>query len=141
MLNALRSGNPQLRRLMLALFACALFVRALVPAGWMPDASAGGLRIAICNGMQDGSTAAQALFTEALGKADAGKHDGKAASGDPACPFAGAGLALATPVLPELAAAPLLPEAGRVPFPASAVTIGRGLAAPPPPATGPPIRV
>lgn len=140
-LNAHRSGNPQLRRLMLALFACALFVRALVPAGWMPDASAGGLRFAICNGTAESSAAAQALFEQALGKADSSKQHDKAAPGNQPCAFAGTALALTTPDLPALAAAPQASEAVAPAIPAVTVAIGRGLAAPPPPATGPPVRV
>ena len=125
------------------LIGVALLVKALIPAGWMPSAEH-GFNIVICSeaGGTDASFAreAQRLFDAAIaGTASQtpdkdSDHPGKSAP----CTFAGlampwlgavdAGTKLPAPT----AVQPILPSA-------AAVAVGRGLAAPPPPQTGPPL--
>ena len=119
------------RALWALLFAGALLARLASPSGWMPEASATGAHLVPCDGM------APAMPRAMAGMAHHG-HDGKTSAADHPCAFAGVGLALAEPLPPPPLPAPS--PARVVPsFLHSAVTIGRGLAAPPPPATGPPL--
>jgi len=124
----LRRLSPLQRRLMLALFAWALLVRLLVPAGWMPAADAAGPHLVLC----DGGAAAMPAHDMGHGKAPM-HHQGPS---DHPCSFAGPVAAVETP----LAAVPLPQAAPRYAVAAvhRDVAIGRGLAAPPPPPTGPP---
>lgn len=111
------------------LIALALVVRALVPAGWMPVADGMGVRLALCPG--------QAPTAHAMPSMSHGPEHGGKGLPDHPCAFAALGLAAGT-VPPSLA---LLPRAVPVPAPIAQRdegAIGRGLAAPPPPATGPP---
>ncbi len=123
----LRRGNP-LAFMLLATLA----MRVAVPAGWMPVADGDGFtRIAICTGM-----GAQDVWLDAKGgvhKSDPGEQQ----RGESPCLFAGLGTALDVPqtFAPPLPLAAASDGARQSPF---AVAIGRGLAAPPPPATGPP---
>lgn len=116
------------RARLLTLLVAALVVRALVPTGWMPVATAEGVRLEQCAGQAPQPMA---------GMHHDHRDGGKQMPVDHPCAFAGLGLAVDTapppPVLPVKpgAAAPVAP-------PALAVAVGRGLAAPPPPATGPP---
>lgn len=121
------------RILMAMLLAVVLAGRLMVPTGWMPVASEGGIAIVLCSG--DGPAPA---WLDASGKLHKGKPDSSGHKAAESCPFA----ALASPV--DLARGPALD----VPLPPvvathggkpSAVSIGHGLAAPPPPATGPPL--
>jgi hypothetical protein len=120
----------QRHRLALAVvLAATLLMRALVPAGWMP-AIADGQLITICSGMGEAK-----LWIDANGNPVETPHD-KNPSGDRACAFAASlggfmaplALCLACPL--GIAAVDL---PGRL-----AVAVGLGLAAPPPPAIGPP---
>ena len=131
-MGALRNLTAIERRLLLALFACAMLVRGLIPDGWMPvQAASGGIAVEICSGLGH--------ETIVLPGHDA-QHDKAPAhdsSGDHPCAFAGAGLAGA----PAQFALLVPPLAGHftppLPF-AALAAVGRGLAAPPPPPTGPP---
>ena len=109
---------------MAVLLALALALRLLAPEGWMP-AAGGGLMLC------PGASAPMAM---------AGHHrDGReqpAHVADHPCAFAQAGTAAPPPVplaSPSIAVTPELVLALRL-----TVATGRGLAAPPPPATGPP---
>ncbi|MFN3520830.1 MAG: hypothetical protein ACK4YQ_01170 [Phenylobacterium sp.] len=128
----------ELRRTGLVLVALALFMRVLIPAGYMASASPGGPALVICTGegpLQVSVDPAQAAFEASLG------HDGKPAGPEPKsdhpCAFAGAAAPLTAPSLAE-APAPL----PAYPAPATVHAVhqrpGLGLAAPPPPTTGPP---
>ncbi|HEU4959514.1 MAG TPA: hypothetical protein VFT56_03830 [Sphingomonas sp.] len=131
-MHALRSLTVVQRRLLLALFACALVLRIAIPSGWMPVADAGGWRLTVCDGM--GPAAAMAAMPGMAHHQHAPPpHD----QGDHPCTFAGLALAVA---LPDLVPVPVVPAplAMAPPAVAGLVAIGRGLAAPPPPATGPP---
>ena len=114
----------------IALLALALLVRALVPTGWMPVATADGFGIVLCAG--------QAPVPHAMAGMHhgSGKQDGPAVPDHP-CAFAGLGLAADTAPPPlVLPMRPVAVVAAAVPV--LVVAVGQGLAAPPPPATGPP---
>ena len=128
------------------LLACALVLRILVPAGWMP-AHGHGLAIQICaDGSADApdpafAAAAQQRFEEAVGSALAGRHnpqgghDGKSQP----CVFSALALAWMGTDVGELAPPPPIIRAADTDT-ALSIAVGRGLAAPPPPSTGPPAR-
>lgn len=122
--------------------AVALLARAMVPAGWMPSA-AGGFAVQLClDGLVEGDAAdsfrirAQQQLDAAL--AGTGHRSDRSEQGQSgkACAFAAA--AMAGPE-PEIAAPPPPPAVIDIPTPAARnVRVGQGLAAPPPPARGPP---
>lgn len=118
----------------------AMIVRGLVPAGYMmaPSAQPGHLiDIVICHG--DGSEYTRAVLDLSTGKtidpskqptdSDAGKHS--------ACPFA----TTAHFPLPTASQKFVRPELANAPYRSflAGIVPGRGLAAPPPPARGPPL--
>jgi hypothetical protein len=136
MRKALRSGAKGPRAIALALLACALALRFLVPAGWMPVSDVRGFHLTLCSGAGPVEMPAMAMHHAMAGMAHHGpQHDPDMQ--DHSCPFAGLSLALAEPTLPAVAAGPAV-AAVTLPLRAFAVAIGRGLAAPPPPPTGPP---
>lgn len=154
MLDSIRSGRAMPRGLMLALLASALLLRILVPAGWMP-ASDGRFAIVPCSGSGElgapepspaahaghhgyGTHDAHASHASHAGQDKPGHHQHQQGQADHPCTFAGLGFAFAEPVLPAPPPPPALLMAAR-PLPALAVSVGRGLAAPPPPSTGPPL--
>lgn len=124
------------RRVALFLVACALVLRLLVPAGWMPQTNAAGIALAWCDDSDisggEAPAEARALLAKAVEK-PAPEH--KPAPDQP-CAFAAAAQPLAAvdfaplPPAPAIHAEPLRPALVAVP--------GRGLAAPPPRSTGPP---
>lgn len=125
------------------LVAAALLLRIAVPAGWMPASDAeGGMRITLCTGYGmvqawvDDEGKIHRSPPNARGAGNDGSKDGGKSAPDH-CPFTASALSLAqatTPDLPEIQPQPhVLPALERL------ETIpGRGLAAPPPPQTGPP---
>lgn len=126
------------------LLGCALMLRALVPMGWMPVADR-GFRIELCTGVPDSPAAiaaqreAEHMLAAAIGtsgKPSKDHHGGK--SPDQPCVFAGLGTPWASPASIVVPALATIPERA-VPAFSLAAAIGRGLAAPPPPATGPPL--
>ncbi|PXA85572.1 hypothetical protein DMC47_37085 [Nostoc sp. 3335mG] len=121
--------------LALAVLACAMALRLLVPEGWMPVSDAHGFRITMCSGSGPMEMAmVMPGMTTKHGHAD---HDQQPMQDHP-CTFAHLGLALAEPALPALALPPV-GNAEALALRSFAVAIGRGLAAPPPPSTGPPL--
>jgi hypothetical protein len=106
--------------LLMALVAMSL--RAAMPAGYMLSDSNGQVVVSLCNG---GS------MTLDLGKTEHGKQTHH----DAPCPYAAAAHAAAPPTD---AIAIALQSAAIVAATPRDVRPGRGLAAPPPPATGPP---
>lgn len=119
----------------MAMVVLALMARMLVPQGWMPSRAPGQV-ISICTGV-DGMTKA------ILGKdgtlkelPEGGEHE----TSENPCAFAGIAMGGA---LPDMAAARARLNAVSRELPAQtySVSIGRGLAAPPPPATGPPVLI
>jgi len=120
------------RHVPLALIAFAMLLRVIVPAGWMPTTGAdGAIRISICTGM-----GAETAYIDRDGKlhkeAPGGTHH------DPQpCGFGALALGLNGGPAPAL----LLPFVAATAVERGAfqtASIGQGLAAPPPPSTGPP---
>ncbi len=124
-----------------AVIACALLLRLLVPAGWMPVSDAQGVHLTPCSGSGPMTMAMGPMKPMARGQTVAGMThpmpgDQQGVPEHP-CAFANLGLALAEPEMPVM----MLPIAPAALVPAGLamlVSIGRGLAAPPPPPTGPP---
>jgi hypothetical protein len=129
--------NPWQRPALL-LIGCALLLRLAVPAGWMPQFGAGQVTLSWCadSGLSGpGALAeAKALLAKATGEKPDPAH--KSAPDHP-CAFAAA-----PQPLPAVDTAPLPPapamHAPRL-RPQLLVAPGRGLAAPPPHSTGPPL--
>lgn len=138
MLDAFRIRRGTAHLLVLAIVAGALFLRILVPQGWMPVETGGGWRITLCSGTgpmtmdMPGSTAS----------AMKGMHDGHGrqdgGSADHPCAYSSLAMALdePPPLILDLPR-PLIETWGAAT--GIEVAIGRGLAAPPPPSTGPPL--
>lgn len=121
-------GFPSWHRLALLLATLALVFRVAVPTGFMVGAGAAGPSIVICSG--------SGPMTMSLPGIPA-KNDGKTDKADHPCVFAAAHIA-APAAFPAsdaivLRAAPAAPLA-----PIGDLRPGLGLAAPPPPKTGPP---
>lgn len=110
-----------------------LVLRALIPSGWMPS-SVDGRWIVLCSAQ--GSTS---VWVDAAGKIHKDDVPGKSKADGP-CAFAGLGLGFD---LVQIAQPPppfwIVPALVVIAFPPSAV--GQGLAAPPPPKTGPPLLI
>lgn len=112
--------------------ACAIAARAFIPAGWMPSATAGQI-ISICSG--SGATTA---WLDANGKLHKSLPKSEKGQADAPCAFAGLVSAADVPPAHDvLALAPTYGEVAPVPF--VVTTPGRGLIAPPPFQTGPPL--
>jgi len=118
------------------LIAAALFARMLVPSGWMP---ASGFALEFCVEWSGGTSVfedeAERVLKAALGDGHGDEAQDRAS--DQPCAFGALASGCAGPVemaafVPSAPADPLL-AATLIPAP------GRGLAAPPPPATGPPL--
>lgn len=124
------------QRLALLVVGCALLLRMAVPAGWMPQVAGGHVTLSWCadSGFSGASALAEAkaLLADALAKPAA---DHKAP--DQPCAFAMAAQPLA-PAEP-VALPPQLPSVEPVRHSRLEPAPGRGLAAPPPLATGPPL--
>lgn len=129
-MRGLRTILTHNRGLAAMLVAMALCVRALVPAGYMIAPQARSIEVSIC---ADASGAAQKVSIPLGNKPDAQQdHPGKHS------PCAFAGLAMAATDAPLLGEA-LPPQAAAIaPFAAQVISVGQGLAAPPPHQTGPP---
>jgi hypothetical protein len=135
----MRSGSRSHKMLALAVLACALALRLLVPEGWMPVSDAHGFRLTLCSGsgpIDMPMASMPGMAPDMAAHHDKPGHDQPAA--EHSCPFANLGLALAEPVVPALTSPMTFAVEAIDPKPLS-VTIGRGLAAPPPPSTGPPL--
>lgn len=109
---------------MLALALLALGVRATVPPGYMFAPATSGLTVTLCGG--------ETMQVD-LGKQHA---PGQRNSDNGPCLFAAA--AHAAPAPNVVAPAAIAVAVIAAPHAPAAVRIGQGLAAPPPPATGPP---
>jgi hypothetical protein len=111
----------------LILALLALWMQVLVPAGFMVSTTGGDPSLVICTGHG------------AVDLSDRG-HSGKApqSKADAPCVFAGHGLGAATPERVRIAS-PAYAFAAPLAVTAEQVSPGNGLAAPPPPARGPPL--
>lgn len=118
------------RPVALLLLLTALLVRAVVPNGWMVAATPGGAVMALCSGRMPPPDAPRIAVPQAP------MPDEDARSDDQPCAFAALGPAdrpAAAPALP-----PVRPRSVAHARRVLHVAVGRGLAAPPPPARGPP---
>ena len=126
----IRTFSP-FRNLAAALIVLALALRVIIPSGFMPS-SERGFALTICTGMDT-----QTVWMDKSGKLH--KEDpskGKSVEHQP-CAFAGA--AMAADVLSADFQVAMAPVALAIPvFAKREVSVGAGLAAPPPPAIGPP---
>lgn len=126
----IRQLSP-LRKISAALIVLALAVRIVIPSGWMPS-SERGFALTICTGMD-----VQTIWMDSKGKLH--KDDpskGKSVEHSP-CAFAGDTVASANAHFDESAALPHIALAVSI-FARLSISVGTGLAAPPPPAIGPP---
>lgn len=114
----------------IGLLFAALLLRLLVPAGYMP-VEGRGFAVTLCTGM--GRVEA---WMDASGHIHKKKPDD--AKGEHPCIFAGHAAAIDMPRLPVATMAPMAAAQVVAGLPRWTVAIGRGLAAPPPPPTGPP---
>ncbi len=122
------------KRLAVFLIMLALAVRMAVPAGWMPSGEK-GFALTLCAG---GETSTVWIDTKGqIHKSDPSKGEGHNDAPHEPCAFAGVALAAGIPSAKTDEFTDGLPAAHAVAI-SSGVTIGQGLAAPPPPATGPP---
>ena len=127
-----RSPSAWPRRVTMIAAFLALALQLMFPAGFMAaePGQAHGLPIVICSAQ--GQTVADWTAPTA--------HDGQKkapAKSMAGCPFAGHAVASAPPV-PTILATPVVFDPAPTSARAHAVFPGRGLAAPPPPAIGPP---
>lgn len=124
-------------RLALAILAGAVLMRVLIPQGWMPVETADGWRITICTGMGPMRMEMPGAMASAMNAMHHGQPGHDQGGSDHPCAFAGFAMALDEPPLPMLDLPRFVAQAW-LPVIVATVGIGRGLAAPPPPATGPP---
>ena len=126
----IRASSP-FRNIAAALIVLALALRVIIPSGFMPS-SERGFALTICTGMDT-----QTVWMDKSGKLH--KEDpskGKSVEHQP-CAFAGA--AMAADVLSADFQVAMAPVALAIPvFAKREISVGAGLAAPPPPAIGPP---
>jgi len=121
----------------LMLLVCVLIARGVGADGWMPGTTAsGGFAIVACDGMQPDDAMPMAKGMAMPHGTSHHMPDKKPSSSHP-CAFAGIGLASAPPP-PVAIGVPLSPYTQIAPLAVAVIAPGRGLAAPPPPATGPP---
>lgn len=132
MFGGIRDGRLMPRPVALAILAAALLLRVLIPTGWMPaHAADGSFGITLCT-----PSGVSHAWVDAEGKIH-DKQPHKKSSADQPCAFAG--LAMAGDVPMAAIGLPLTVQAVASHHPLSfSVGIGHGLAAPPPPSTGPP---
>jgi hypothetical protein len=135
-----RSGTPMFKSMRssgstwaLPLILCALLVRMTVPAGWMPSVDGAGItHISLCTGA--GTQEAWIDSKGVIHKSDPAPTQ----HSDHPCVFSGLSAALDAPTLttidPPVSVAIVATTLAR-----AVASVGRGLAAPPPPATGPPV--
>ena len=131
----MRSARASRPRLIAAIaIAVAILFRLAVPTGWMPAADQAFLLVPCPD--QGVALPPRPAGHGAHATPDA-EHDHQGAGDKQPCPFAGAVMPFDLP--------PLGPDAAAAPAPVElalsrpgATSVGQGLAAPPPPSTGPP---
>ena len=132
MLGGIRTGRLMPRPIAMAILGAALLLRVLIPTGWMPaHAADGSIAITLCTpgGISHAWVDAEGTLHD--------KQPHQKSGADQPCAFAG--LAMTGDVPMAAIGLPATPSADRAdPVLPSNVSVGRGLAAPPPPSTGPP---
>jgi hypothetical protein len=117
---------------LLSIMVLALAVRMIIPTGWMPSMIAGKATITLCTG-----AGMVEVWVDADGKIHKDSPAKKSANDQP-CAFAGLSAAADASSYTELSLEPALPPQSVPVAVLTGVAIGLGLAAPPPPAIGPP---
>jgi hypothetical protein len=119
-------------RLLIAIALFAVAVRGLIPMGWMPTGER-GFAITICTGVDTHN-----VWLDSKGKLHKQDPSKKLAPDPEPCAFGALAMAavLSDISSSDIPAAKMAAALGCFDY---LVSIGRGLAAPPPPATGPPI--
>jgi hypothetical protein len=134
------------RHLATLILACALAVRVLIPAGFMLGQTASGApALVLCPGQNELPISAPAMHHDMAHMMPGGRvmatHDAGHQNHDPGtdrpCAFAAVGLAVDMLISAALLA-PAPPPAFAALLSHAPSDPGRGLAAPPPPSTGPP---
>jgi hypothetical protein len=121
-------------RFLLALALIAFAVRGLMPSGWMPTGEH-GFEITICAGVDT-----HKVWLDSKGKLHKQDPSKKALPDKEPCAFGA--LAMASDFSSQTSAKFIAARSATVALqPDHHVSIGRGLAAPPPPARGPPILI
>lgn len=140
MLKRRRHNRTGFARVIAILALVAIAARALVPAGYMVGPSERGqlVSIVLCSGHAAVLDLRAGRLIEP-GQTPADKQNGPDRASDAPCVFAAAAQ-LATPEAAPEAPAPLFVVVAQD-YQMRAITPGRGLAAPPPWATGPPLTV
>jgi hypothetical protein len=123
-----------MNRLLIAIALIAIAVRGLIPMGWMPTGER-GFAITICAGVDT-----HKVWLDSKGKLHKQDPSKKAAPDPEPCAFGAMAMAADLPAHSAPAFAAMRPAAVMLP-PDYLTSVGRGLAAPPPPATGPPILI
>ncbi|AJP73741.1 hypothetical protein [Sphingomonas hengshuiensis] len=127
----IRNSTPA-RRVFALLLLCVLAIRVAIPTGFMPIANAHGITISVCTGQ-----GAVTAFLPIPQREDGQDHHGPAAA---PCAFAiGLGGPLLDPTDPALRVTPASTFDAPLRSSMADMTVHR-LAAPPPPAQGPPSR-
>ena len=137
------TANGAGMRLIMPLLLLCVALRGFIPAGWMPSFDRTGMSLVPCSGFatawpEPSAHAGHDMHSMHHGDA-APEHDGKAKHdmASQPCAFAASAVDISRA---DFGAAFKLPAAAESIFaPFLAVQIGRGLAAPPPPQTGPPL--
>lgn len=121
------------RHVLLTLAVLALFVRIVVPAGFMPDRAQPGapVSLVLCTGYGE-------VTVQVPGQVPGEKAPPARGGHDAPCAFAGLAAAAPPPALLDAGAAQVFAHAVPAPVPAPPVSPGRGLSGPPLPARGPP---
>ena len=120
---------------LIAFVVLALAVRMVIPVGWMPSSVDGKTTITLCT-----SAGMVKAWVDADGKIHK-ESPAKKGAGDQPCAFAGLGIAADAPEFETASyAVPFAPQLIHNST-ATDVAIGLGLAAPPPPATAPPVLI
>jgi hypothetical protein len=122
----------QRQRLAVALIVLSLAARLLVPVGWMPGT--GQSMFMLCTGQ-----GAVAAWIDDKGELHKSTPPEQRKSGIK-CVFAGLGSGLNPDIGPSLGLTPVT-SATILQLSGTSSTIGQGLAAPPPPSTGPPFLI
>jgi hypothetical protein len=124
-----------------------LLLKALVPAGWMPVFDDGGVALRLCGDWAPAPRVERAVDPHhhmaehgaaAPAPADHDQHDDAPSGSDQPCSFAAAAFAWTSADGPTAPGA-LPPSSTAASAFSRSVAVGRGLAAPPPPSTGPPL--
>jgi hypothetical protein len=119
--------------LMLSLIALALLARAALPAGWMPTFAGGAIQISVCSG-----ESRSVMWLDKAGKTHKSDPSGGDHKDSP-CAFASVAPGVDVPMAQPTAYPKTDPMPNRLHQ--YMARVGQGLAAPPPPQTGPPLLI